>query len=167
MEVLDGFSLLSITQHHLTERKVLFRERTAALLENVLRWSTGVSVALFAPGWVYEEGDRATWLDRQQEFWGRLESSWSPPRATAVSLPFASSFDQGAGLATYQQVPQHRPQVLKLISRRLVWAWRFGLGILDFWLGILFEIWVWNVGLGLRFRAGVFRPLYSLRLSAR
>ncbi|EFJ50266.1 hypothetical protein VOLCADRAFT_58694, partial [Volvox carteri f. nagariensis] len=34
--------------------------------------SAGVSVALFAPGWVYEEFPRDTFPRRQEEFWGRV-----------------------------------------------------------------------------------------------
>lgn len=64
----------------------------------------GLSAALFAPAWVWEVGNRADWLQRQQAFWDSIQACWELPRALVCQLPFSTSFDQGAGHARFSQV---------------------------------------------------------------
>ncbi len=55
----------------------------------------GVSAALFAPGWVYEEFDRSTFEPRQEAFWGKVGRPGCSPcantyqRWTAATKPAA------------------------------------------------------------------------------
>ena len=55
-------------------------------------------MALFAPGWVAEAAPAgASWQRTAERLWAVLGAACGPPRSLASSLPFASSFDQGAG----------------------------------------------------------------------
>ncbi|KAK9845515.1 hypothetical protein WJX81_008418 [Elliptochloris bilobata] len=64
--------------------------------------AAGLSAALFAPGWVAEAEDAGpNWPDTAERLWGALGGAWGPPRPLAASLPFATSFDQGAGSRMY------------------------------------------------------------------
>ncbi|KAK9806678.1 hypothetical protein WJX73_007371 [Symbiochloris irregularis] len=67
----------------------------------------GVSAALFAPAWVWqncEAGERQQkWLQREHVLWSTLAASWEQPRVICSQLPFFSNFDCGAGQALYQQ----------------------------------------------------------------
>lgn len=71
---------------------------------------SGLSAALFAPAWVWEVGNRLDWLQRQQQFWDKIEACWEAPRALVCQLPFSTCFDQGAGSARYSEVSlAHHP----------------------------------------------------------
>lgn len=73
--------------------------------------SAGLSAALFAPAWVWEVGNRLDWLQRQQQFWDKIEACWEAPRALVCQLPFSTCFDQGAGSARYSEgeLQSHQP----------------------------------------------------------
>ncbi|CAK0782655.1 hypothetical protein CVIRNUC_005853 [Coccomyxa viridis] len=66
----------------------------------------GLSVALFAPAWVYEgEGNaRSAWRQLDQEFWDSLAAVLPAPKPAVNKLPFASDFNTGFGAALYAQV---------------------------------------------------------------
>ena len=66
---------------------------------------TGLSVALFAPGWVYEGGGPAgsAWRQRDQELWDSLAAVLPAPRPAITQLPFASDFNAGYGAAFFSQ----------------------------------------------------------------
>ncbi|XP_049632104.1 cytosolic endo-beta-N-acetylglucosaminidase isoform X1 [Suncus etruscus] len=53
------------------------------------------SVALFAPGWVYERLDKAEFFQNQDRFWSLLEPYL--PTHSICSLPFVTSFCLGLG----------------------------------------------------------------------
>nr|XP_054391803.1 cytosolic endo-beta-N-acetylglucosaminidase isoform X8 [Pongo abelii] len=55
----------------------------------------GFSVALFAPGWVYECLEKKDFFQNQDKFWGRLERYL--PTHSICSLPFVTSFCLGMG----------------------------------------------------------------------
>ncbi|XP_074245124.1 cytosolic endo-beta-N-acetylglucosaminidase isoform X3 [Saimiri boliviensis] len=55
----------------------------------------GFSVALFAPGWVYECLEKEHFFQNQDKFWGRLERYL--PTHSICSLPFVTSFCLGMG----------------------------------------------------------------------
>ncbi|KAL8163415.1 UNVERIFIED_CONTAM: hypothetical protein K2H54_020075 [Gekko kuhli] len=55
----------------------------------------GLSVAIFAPGWVYEHLGPTDFLHNENKFWGLL-SEWLPTHGVA-SLPFGTSFSLGMG----------------------------------------------------------------------
>ena len=62
-------------------------------------------MALFAPGWVAEEAPAgAPWQHTAEQLWAALGAACRPPRPLAASLPFASSFDPGAGAGMYLEV---------------------------------------------------------------
>ncbi|KAL0046963.1 hypothetical protein WJX82_003119 [Trebouxia sp. C0006] len=65
--------------------------------------SAGLSAALFAPAWVWEVGNQPDWLQRQQQFWDKIEACWEAPRALVCQLPFSTCFDQGAGSARFSE----------------------------------------------------------------
>jgi len=65
---------------------------------------SGLSAALFAPAWVWEVGNQLDWLQRQQQFWDKIEACWEAPRALVCQLPFSTCFDQGAGSARFSEV---------------------------------------------------------------
>ncbi|KAL0029243.1 hypothetical protein WJX79_005154 [Trebouxia sp. C0005] len=73
--------------------------------------SAGLSAALFAPAWVWEVGNRLDWLQRQQQFWDKIEACWEAPRALVCQLPFSTCFDQGAGSARHSEgkMQSHQP----------------------------------------------------------
>ena len=66
----------------------------------------GLSVALFAPAWVYEgEGNaRSAWMQLDQELWDSLAPVLPAPKPAVTKLPFASDFNTGSGAALYAQV---------------------------------------------------------------
>ena len=64
----------------------------------------GLSAALFAPAWVWEVGNKLDWLQRQQDFWAKIQACWEQPRPLVRQLPFSTCFDQGAGTACYSEV---------------------------------------------------------------
>ncbi len=71
-------------------------------------WS-GLSAALFAPGWL-SEGDHRDSLSlqqRQEAFWGAvacsLEAGAGATRPPPPCTAFASNFDQGCGRAAFKQ----------------------------------------------------------------
>jgi hypothetical protein len=57
----------------------------------------GLSAALFAPGWVYENHSRAQWQALQGAFWGKVEAAWPPAQPSIASLPLHTSFNRGCG----------------------------------------------------------------------
>ncbi|KAK9829564.1 hypothetical protein WJX72_006515 [[Myrmecia] bisecta] len=63
--------------------------------------AAGLSAALFAPGWVYECGDRASWQTRSHRFWAALR--WPCVRPLVTALPLVTCFNRGAGRAQYKQ----------------------------------------------------------------
>lgn len=67
---------------------------------------TGVSAALFAPAWVWEDcQDRpGQWRLRDHQLWSALADAWVPPRVICYTLPFHSDFNRGAGHKLYCQV---------------------------------------------------------------
>jgi hypothetical protein len=75
----------------------------------------GVSAALFAPGWVAEAARAlGAWPAAAERLWSALGDARGAPRPLAASLPFATSFDQGAGARMYLQA---RPRVARVESR--------------------------------------------------
>ncbi|CAL1589259.1 unnamed protein product [Knipowitschia caucasica] len=58
------------------------------------------SVAIFAPGWVYETQEKAEFRHNQDKFWALL-SDHLPPHRHTCSLPFTSTFCQGFGKSLY------------------------------------------------------------------
>lgn len=70
----------------------------------------GLSVALFAPAWVYEGAGnaRSAWKQLDQELWDSLAAVLPVPKLTVYSLPFASDFNTGSGNALYAQVSLRR-----------------------------------------------------------
>ncbi|GLC35518.1 hypothetical protein PLESTB_000198900 [Pleodorina starrii] len=59
--------------------------------------SAGLSSALFAPGWVFEEFPRDTFAQRQERFWAKIRSVWPARPALLQRLPLASCFNGGSG----------------------------------------------------------------------
>ncbi|GFR47376.1 hypothetical protein Agub_g9088 [Astrephomene gubernaculifera] len=57
----------------------------------------GLSAALFAPGWVWEEFGRSGFEARQEAFWGGIQSCWPPSRPQLQLLPLVTCFNGGAG----------------------------------------------------------------------
>lgn len=68
----------------------------------------GLSVALFAPGWVFERAEPlGTWKDRSRQFWNLLDTchhKFRKPRPAIVKLPFQSNFCNGCGTKNLVQV---------------------------------------------------------------
>ena len=65
---------------------------------------TGLSVALFAPGWVYEGGGGChDWRQVDEQLWSSLAAVLGAGRALARRLPFGTTFDVGAGCATWHK----------------------------------------------------------------
>lgn len=60
-----------------------------------------VSVAIFAPGWVYETNQVPNLEDANNRWWGLVGQSWPSAQTYPEVLPFFSSFDQGRGKGTY------------------------------------------------------------------
>ena len=70
---------------------------------------TGLSVGLFAPGWVYEgQGTCQSWRQVDEELWSSLAAVLGSGRALARRLPFRTTFNVGAGCATWHKVGQPR-----------------------------------------------------------
>eukprot|EP00892_Ulva_mutabilis_P012125 jgi/Ulvmu1/9285/UM050_0034.1 len=59
----------------------------------------GLSMAVFAPGWIYEEdkGPRSEWPQRSRRLWRLIQDAWVSSRTTVTSLPVSTSFNRGAG----------------------------------------------------------------------
>jgi hypothetical protein len=57
----------------------------------------GLSAALFAPGWVYEEHDKGEWQQLQRAFWGKVQAAWPPGQPAVTSLPLHTCFNRGCG----------------------------------------------------------------------
>ena len=68
----------------------------------------GVSAALFAPAWVWEEcgaeSREEAWLAREHTLWSSLAAAWEEPRPVCTQLPLFTNFDRGAGRALHYQV---------------------------------------------------------------
>lgn len=58
--------------------------------------AAGVSAALFAPGWVFENPGEAgaDFEHAQEKFWGLVQKSWPAARVLVRTLPFGSDFNQ-------------------------------------------------------------------------
>jgi hypothetical protein len=58
--------------------------------------AAGVSAALFALGWVFENSGEAgaDFEHAQEKFWGLVQDSWPATRAVVRALPFESDFNQ-------------------------------------------------------------------------
>ncbi|GIL62379.1 hypothetical protein Vafri_16601, partial [Volvox africanus] len=63
--------------------------------------SEGLSAALFAPGWVYEEFPRDSFEQRQEAFWAGIRAVWGPRPALLQRLPLVTCFNGGAGRAVW------------------------------------------------------------------
>ena len=81
--------------------------------------NAGLNAALFACGWPYEryhecrEGDDddqekaailaaySSWYSMDEEFWYRIDQTWSHRRETVVELPFYTDFSCGSGNAYF------------------------------------------------------------------
>ncbi|GLI61826.1 hypothetical protein VaNZ11_004267, partial [Volvox africanus] len=63
--------------------------------------SEGLSAALFAPGWVYEEFPRDSFEQRQEAFWAKIRAVWPPRPALLQRLPLVTCFNCGAGRAVW------------------------------------------------------------------
>jgi hypothetical protein len=61
----------------------------------------GLSAALFAPGWVYENHDRADWQQLQGSFWSKIEDAWPASQAPITRLPLHTCFSTGCGQRMY------------------------------------------------------------------
>ncbi|KAF6265409.1 glycosyl hydrolase family 85-domain-containing protein [Scenedesmus sp. NREL 46B-D3] len=64
--------------------------------------AAGLSAALFAPGWVHENLDKARFPELQEQWWNKVQGAWACSHAVLCSLPFSSSFNAGAGLAWFE-----------------------------------------------------------------
>lgn len=94
--------------------------RPRRLCETAAGRCAGVSAALFAPGWVAEAAPApAAWPAAAERLWGALADARDAPRPLAASLPFATSFDQGAGARMYLQA---RPRMARVEFARGPWA---------------------------------------------
>lgn len=60
-----------------------------------------VSVAIFAPGWVYETKQGPNFEDANNRWWGLVGQSWPSAQTYPQLFPFFSSFDQGHGKGIY------------------------------------------------------------------
>lgn len=56
------------------------------------------------------------WPATAERLWSALGEAWGPPRPLAASLPFATSFDQGAGERLYLEVPPAHPSQTSAIE---------------------------------------------------
>ncbi|KAI3986902.1 hypothetical protein MKX01_014603 [Papaver californicum] len=56
-----------------------------------------VSVAIFAPGWAYENKEPPNFQTAENSWWALVEKSWGVLQRYPTSLPFYSNFDQGHG----------------------------------------------------------------------
>ncbi|GIL75646.1 hypothetical protein Vretifemale_5384 [Volvox reticuliferus] len=63
--------------------------------------SEGLSAALFAPGWVYEEFPKESFEQRQEAFWARIRAVWPPRTALLQRLPLVTCFNAGAGRSVW------------------------------------------------------------------
>ena len=85
----------------------------------------GLSVALFAPGWVYEGGggnSHADWRCLDEQLWGSLAAVLGAGRPIARLLPFTTTFDVGAGRATWHEVLAVSPvQEPRAIACHVCW----------------------------------------------
>ncbi|KAH9309229.1 hypothetical protein KI387_037140, partial [Taxus chinensis] len=63
--------------------------------------NAAVSVAIFAPGWVYENDPNPNFEEANNRWWGLVGQSWAPSQTYPELLPFFSNFDQGHGKAVY------------------------------------------------------------------
>jgi mannosyl-glycoprotein endo-beta-N-acetylglucosaminidase len=65
------------------------------------------SVALFAPGWVYESQDSKRYLELDAQFWAQFTGQFEPRRLTyADPALFSTSFDLGYGTSLYLEGKQ-------------------------------------------------------------
>jgi len=67
----------------------------------VVAKEAAVSVAIFAPGWVYETNQAPNFEDANNRWWGLVGQSWASAQTYPDLLPFFSSFDQGRGKGIY------------------------------------------------------------------
>lgn len=56
----------------------------------------GLSVALFAPGWVYETLTRSDFIDNNEQFWYLL-TKYLKRRRKCTRLPLTTTFSHGCG----------------------------------------------------------------------
>lgn len=63
----------------------------------------GVSAALFAPGWVYEEFDRSTFEPRQEGFWGKVGR---PDGSPYTNVHLSKSASASASASSLSLKPQ-------------------------------------------------------------
>eukprot|EP00879_Flechtneria_rotunda_P009445 GHRR01009887.1.p1 GENE.GHRR01009887.1~~GHRR01009887.1.p1 ORF type:complete len:846 (+),score=292.20 GHRR01009887.1:222-2759(+) len=63
--------------------------------------SAGLSAALFAPGWIYENLDRTRFHEFQEQWWYKVQAAWGYSHAVMHALPFRTTFNAGAGLAWF------------------------------------------------------------------
>ncbi|GLJ37366.1 hypothetical protein SUGI_0758260 [Cryptomeria japonica] len=63
--------------------------------------NASVSVAIFAPGWVYETDQKPNFEDANNRWWGLVGQVWPSSLNYPELLPFFSNFDQGHGKGVY------------------------------------------------------------------
>ena len=66
--------------------------------------AAGLSAALFAPGWVWEQAARGNYAQQDQQFWDSIEVACGAPQPALVHLPFVCTFNTGAGQRMYSEV---------------------------------------------------------------
>ena len=66
--------------------------------------AAGLSAALFAPGWVWEQTARGNYAWQDQQFWDSIEAACGKPHPALVQLPFVCTFNTGAGQRMYSEV---------------------------------------------------------------
>ncbi|KAH0629382.1 hypothetical protein JD844_011431 [Phrynosoma platyrhinos] len=68
----------------------------------------GLSVAIFAPGWVYEHLGPKDFLNNEDKFWARLSELL--PMHSIGSLPFCTSFNLGMGKRSFDKGQESRTE---------------------------------------------------------
>ncbi|XP_004363545.1 endo-beta-N-acetylglucosaminidase [Capsaspora owczarzaki ATCC 30864] len=66
-----------------------------------------LSAAVFAPGWVYENLDKAKLCEHQHRFWASVAAAHGEPLRPISALPFLSTFDNGHADPLAVQEPHH------------------------------------------------------------
>ncbi|KAF8066341.1 ENGASE2 [Scenedesmus sp. PABB004] len=57
----------------------------------------GLSAALFAPGWVFENLERSRFEELQERWWNAVQEAWGASHPVLLALPFGTRFGAGAG----------------------------------------------------------------------